>query len=66
MIMEIGMITPPIGINVFVLHGMVSKLDLKTIFAGIFPFFLTDLVRLTIVLVFPMTALWLPTIWGLM
>jgi TRAP-type C4-dicarboxylate transport system permease large subunit len=66
MIMEIGMITPPIGINVFVLHGMVPNLGLKTIFGGILPFFLTDLVRLSIVLVFPATALWLPQIWGLM
>ena len=66
MIMEIGMITPPIGINVFVLNGIVKDLSLKTIYAGIIPFFLTDLVRLTIVLVFPVTALWLPKVWGLM
>ena len=66
MIMEIGMITPPIGINVFVLNGMSKDLNLKTIYKGIFPFFLTDLVRLAIVLVFPATALWLPKYWGLM
>ncbi|MBT3990031.1 MAG: TRAP transporter large permease [Rhodospirillaceae bacterium] len=66
MIMEIGMITPPIGINVFVLNGMSKDLNLKTIYTGIFPFFLTDLVRLSIVLAFPATALWLPTVWGLM
>jgi TRAP-type C4-dicarboxylate transport system permease large subunit len=66
MIMEIGMITPPIGINVFVLNGMAKDLNLKTIYTGILPFFLTDLVRLTIVLVFPVTALWLPKAWGLM
>ena len=66
MIMEIGMITPPIGINVFVLNGIAKDLSLKTIYAGIIPFFLTDLVRLTIVLVFPVTALWLPRAWGLM
>jgi C4-dicarboxylate transporter, DctM subunit len=66
MIMEIGMITPPIGINVFVLNGIAKDLKLKTIYAGIIPFFLTDLVRLTIVLVFPITALWLPMAWGLM
>ena len=66
MIMEIGMITPPIGINVFVLNGIAKDLSLKTIYAGIIPFFLTDLVRLTIVLVFPVTALWLPKFWGLM
>jgi C4-dicarboxylate transporter, DctM subunit len=66
MIMEIGMITPPIGINVFVLNGMAKDLNLKTIYAGILPFFFTDLFRLAIVLVFPATALWLPKVWGLM
>jgi C4-dicarboxylate transporter DctM subunit len=66
MIMEIGMITPPIGINVFVLNGMAKELNLRTIYKGIFPFFLTDLVRLSIVLAFPATALWLPRAWGLM
>ena len=66
MIMEIGMITPPIGINVFVLNGMSKDLNLKTIYKGIFPFFLTDIVRLSIVLIFPATALWLPKFWGLM
>ena len=66
MIMEIGMITPPIGINVFVLNGMSKDLNLKTIYKGIFPFFLTDIVRLSNVLIFPATALWLPKFWGLM
>ncbi len=66
MIMEIGMITPPIGINVFVLNGMAKDLNLKTIYTGILPFFATDLLRLAIVLVFPATALWLPKAWGLM
>ncbi len=66
MIMEIGMITPPIGINVFVLNGIAKELNLKTIYTGIFPFFMTDLVRLSIVLAFPATALWLPRAWGLM
>ena len=66
MIMEIGMITPPIGINVFVLNGMAKNLNLKTIYAGILPFFATDILRLAIVLIFPATALWLPKAWGLM
>jgi len=66
MIMEIGMITPPIGINVFVLNGMAKNLNLKTIYTGILPFFVTDLFRLAIVLSFPVTALWLPRAWGLM
>ena len=55
-----------IGINVFVLNGMAKNLNLKTIYAGILPFFATDILRLAIVLIFPTTALWLPKAWGLM
>jgi TRAP-type C4-dicarboxylate transport system permease large subunit len=60
MVIEIGMITPPIGINVFVLHGMARDIPLMTIFRGIVPFLCADLVRLTILILFPGLALWLP------
>ncbi len=60
MVIEIGMITPPIGINVFVLHGIARDIPLKTIFRGIGPFLVADLVRLTILVFFPILALWLP------
>ncbi|HIM46332.1 MAG TPA: TRAP transporter large permease, partial [Alphaproteobacteria bacterium] len=60
MVIEIGMITPPIGINVFVLHGIARDIPLKTIFRGIVPFLAADLVRLTILVFFPVLALWLP------
>tara|TARA_R110002110_G_scaffold13696_9_gene65548 strand:+ start:1904 stop:3211 length:1308 start_codon:yes stop_codon:yes gene_type:complete len=66
MVMEIGMITPPIGINVFVLHGMAKDLPLKTIFTGITPFFIADICRLAVVTLFPSLALWLPQYWGLL
>ena len=41
-IMELGMITPPLGINVFVLHGMASDLPLKQIYRGVLPFVAAD------------------------
>jgi C4-dicarboxylate transporter DctM subunit len=59
-VIELGMITPPIGINVFVLHGMAKDLPLKTIFKGVTPFLVADLVRLVLLLVFPSLSLWLP------
>ncbi len=62
MVIEIGMITPPIGINVFVLHGIARDIPLKTIFRGIGPFLVADLVRLTILVFFPILALWLPRV----
>ena len=65
MVIEIGMITPPIGLNVFVLYGVAQTIPLKTIFAGIVPFLIADLARLIIVILFPALALWLPVAMGL-
>ncbi|GGE76974.1 TRAP transporter large permease [Stappia taiwanensis] len=53
MIIEIGMITPPVGINIFVLHGMRPDLKLRQIYAGLTPFVLIDVLRIVIFLLFP-------------
>ncbi len=66
MVIEIGQTTPPIGIIPYVLHGMRPDIPLKTIFAGIIPFFTADLIRLAIVAIFPVLALWLPGYLGLL
>ncbi|MEK9571012.1 MAG: TRAP transporter large permease [Paracoccaceae bacterium] len=63
-VIELGMITPPIGINVFVLHGMARDLPLKTIFRGVTPFLLADLARLIALILFPSLSLWLPETLG--
>lgn len=62
MAIELGMITPPVGINVFILHGIDRSIPLRTIFAGIVPFAIADLVRIAIVVLFPALALWLPSV----
>ena len=62
-IIETGMITPPIGLNVFVLHG-VSGLPLGTIYRGTTPFILADLARIILMIVFPSLVLWLPAWFG--
>ena len=59
-VIELGMITPPIGINVFVLHGMARDLPLGTIFRGVIPFVFADLARLIVLILFPPLSLWLP------
>ncbi len=66
MVIEIGMITPPIGINVFVLHGIARSIPLGTIFRGIVPFLAADLVRLAILTVLPCITLWLPCVMGML
>ena len=64
--MEIGMITPLIGMNVFVLHGVAKDLPLKPIFGGNVPFFCADVVRLAVIVLFPGIVLYLPKAWNLM
>ena len=65
MVIEVGMITPPIGINVFVLHGMARDIPLATVFRGILPYFGADLARLGFLLLFPALATWLPSAVGM-
>jgi C4-dicarboxylate transporter DctM subunit len=62
MVVEISLITPPIGLNVFVLKSMLPDVPLSTIFRGIMPFFAADIVRLLLVVFFPGIALFLPSV----
>ncbi len=59
-VIELGMIIPPIGIIVFVLHGMAPHIPLRTIYRGVMPFIFADLVLLALLTLFPEIALWLP------
>ncbi len=60
MMVEISLITPPIGLNVFVMKSMMPDVPLGTIFKGIGPFFVADICRLALVVAFPAVVLWLP------
>ena len=64
MTVELGLIHPPVGMNVFVLKSVVKDVSFTTIFKGVLPFIVTDIVRLVILIAFPMIALWLPTKMG--
>ena len=57
---EVGLITPPVGMNLFVVQGTVKDLKLARIVRGITPFILADILRLALLLAFPALALWLP------
>ena len=59
-LLELGMITPPFGINVFVLHGICSDLPLGQIYRGIVPFLIADILRLGLLVSVPPLSLWLP------
>jgi C4-dicarboxylate transporter, DctM subunit len=61
MTVELGLIHPPVGMIVFVIKSVIQELNFSTIFAGVLPFIVTDLVRLVILIAFPIIALWLPS-----
>jgi len=60
MTVELGLIHPPVGMNVFVIKSVVKDVSFTTIFKGVLPFIVTDIVRLIILIAFPVIALWLP------
>jgi tripartite ATP-independent transporter DctM subunit len=59
---EISLITPPVGLNVFVLKGVLGDVSTTTIFRGTIPFWLADIVRLLILVLIPSLVLFLPNL----
>lgn len=57
---EMALITPPIGMNVFVLSGMAEDIPMYTIFRGILPFLIAMIIGLALIIAFPQIALFLP------
>ena len=58
---EISLITPPVGLNVFILKGVVENVSTGTIFRGVTPFWIVDIVRLLVLLAIPTLTLFLPS-----
>ena len=61
---EISLITPPVGLNVFVLKGVVGDVTTGTIFRGVTPFWMVDILRLVILVAFPALVMFLPNTMG--
>ena len=61
MTVELGLIHPPVGMNVFVIKSVVKDVKISTIFMGVLPFVVTDLLRLAILIAFPVIATFLPS-----
>ena len=61
MTVELGLIHPPVGMNVFVIKSVIKDVKLSTVFYGVMPFVLTDILRLAILITFPILATWLPS-----
>jgi tripartite ATP-independent transporter DctM subunit len=60
MTVELGLIHPPVGMNVFVIKSVIKDVNMSTIFVGVLPFVVTDIIRLVILVAFPAIATWLP------
>jgi len=61
MTVELGLIHPPVGMNIFVIKSVVEDAKISTIFYGVLPFIATDILRLILLIAFPILALWLPS-----
>jgi tripartite ATP-independent transporter DctM subunit len=61
LLVEIGVIAPPVGINVFVIHGVAQDVPLQTIYKGIFPFLGCMFVLAVLLIIWPQLATWLPS-----
>ena len=56
---EIGLITPPVGMNLFIIKGLTKDINIKKIWKGVTTFIVADILRLAVLLAFPMLTLYL-------
>ena len=61
-VVEIGLISPPVGMNLFVLSALLPNVPTRTVFRGVMPFVFIDCVRLAILVAFPGISTWLPSL----
>jgi tripartite ATP-independent transporter DctM subunit len=61
-LIEIALITPPVGMNVYMMSTLLPQVPLRTIFSGVAPFVAADVVRVALLIAFPAIAVWLPSL----
>jgi len=61
-VVEIGLISPPVGMNLFVLKTLLPQVSTGSVFRGVLPFMTADVIRLAILIAFPVISLWLPSL----
>lgn len=59
MVVEIGLITPPVGMNVYIISSLAKDVPMRTAFRGVVPFLVSDAVRVLLLIFFPVLSLWL-------
>jgi len=60
-LIEVSLITPPLGLNVYVIKGILPEVEIGTIFRGCIPFLIMDILTLAVLFFFPQITLWLPS-----
>jgi C4-dicarboxylate transporter, DctM subunit len=61
-VVQIGLISPPVGMNLFVINALLPQVSTRTLFRGVLPFMVADVIRLGILIAFPIISLWLPSL----
>ena len=61
-VVELGLITPPVGMNVFVINALARDVPMSRTFLGVMPFFVAELFRVALIVAFPALSLWLPKV----
>ncbi|MEQ8701793.1 MAG: TRAP transporter large permease [Bauldia litoralis] len=59
-VVELGLITPPVGLNVFIINAQAPDIPMRQTFKGVMPFFASEIVRVVLLVAFPAVSLWLP------
>ena len=58
-VVEVGLITPPVGMNLFIINSMAKDIPIQRTYQGVLPFLVSDIVRVVILISFPAISLWL-------
>jgi TRAP-type C4-dicarboxylate transport system permease large subunit len=59
-VVEVGLITPPVGLNVFIINGLAPDIPITQTYRGVLPFLASDIVRVVLLVAFPAITLSLP------
>ncbi len=63
-VVELGLITPPVGLNVFIINSLAPDVPMRETFKGVMPFFASEMVRVALLVAFPAISLFLPRLVG--
>jgi C4-dicarboxylate transporter DctM subunit len=58
-VVEVGLITPPVGMNLFIINSMAKDIPIGQTYRGALPFVITDMIRVVLLAAFPAITLWL-------